>query len=78
MVKGKRKPKETEYETVGEGSSIRRQMLLINAAKGVGKVTEKDGNIVLRLGSESYGYIIYTIIGATMTDLENIKARNHG
>ncbi len=69
MTKTKvRKPKETEYETVGEGSSIRRQMLLINARKGIGKVSEKDGNVILRLGTESYGYIVYTILNATLNE----------
>ena len=69
MSKGKtRKPKETEFETVGEGSSIRRQMLLTNARKGIGKATEKDGNVVLKLGSESYGYIVYTILNATLNE----------
>ena len=65
MVKKKtRKPKETEYITLGHTDRKRREMLLYNASRGVGKVTEKDGNVILRLGSESYGLIIYTILNA--------------
>ena len=72
MGKGKiRKPRETEYVTIRENDFFRRNNLLINAGKGVGKVTEKDGNIVMRCGTESYGYIIYTIIDANLDDIYN-------
>jgi len=69
MVKGKgkaRKPKETEHITIGFSDGIRRQMLLENINRGVGKATEKNGNIVVRFGTESYGYIIYTILGGKL------------
>ena len=59
-----RKPKETEYITLGHTDRKRREMLLYNASRGVGKATEKDGNVILRLGSESYGLVIYTILNA--------------
>lgn len=61
-----RKPKETEYITLGHTDRNRREMLLYNASKGVGKVSEKDGNVIIRLGSESYGLIIFTILNAKM------------
>jgi len=68
MVKGKRKPKETEHVTIRKNDEFRRNNLLTNAAKGVGKASEKDGNVILRCGTESYGYVIYTILNAKLAD----------
>ena len=66
MVKGKRKPKETEYVTVRENDFFRRVNLLTNAAKGVGKATEKNGNVIMQCGTESYGFVVYTILNAKL------------
>jgi hypothetical protein len=66
MVKGKRKPKETEYVTVQINDFFRRNNLLTNAKLGVGKASEKDGNVIMQCGTESYGYIIYTILNAKL------------
>jgi hypothetical protein len=69
MGKGKvRKPKETEYVTVRKNDFFRRNNLLANARMGVGKITEKDGNIVMRCGTESYGYVVYTIVDAKLNE----------
>ncbi|MHA1199468.1 MAG: hypothetical protein ACTSQF_09095 [Candidatus Heimdallarchaeaceae archaeon] len=45
---------------------FRRDNLLTNARLGVGKVIEKDGDVILRLGTESYGFVVYTIKNATL------------
>lgn len=68
MGKHKRKPKETEYKTIGENDFLRRGNLLANANMGVGKASEKDGNVILRCGTESYGFVVYTILNAKLTD----------
>lgn len=65
-AKGKRKPKETEYVTVHKNDLFRRDNLLHNARAGVGKVTEKDGDVILKCGTEAYGYVIYTIVDAKL------------
>lgn len=75
MGKGKvRKPKATEYVTVHKNDPFRRDNLLANARKGVGKATEKDGDVILRLGTESYGYVVYTIKNATLAIDGNNKS----
>ena len=73
MVKGKRKPKETEYVTIRENDLFRRNNLLTNAIKGVGKAIEKDGDVILQLGIESYGYVVYTIKNANLAEHGNNK-----
>ena len=74
MVKGKsRKPKETEYITIGENDLFRRNNLLTNAIKSVGKATEKDGDVILRCGTESYGYVVYIIKNVNLADYGNNK-----
>jgi len=74
MVKGKntRKPKATEYITVRKNNFYRRSRtnLLANARMGVGKATEKDGDVILRLGTESYGFVVYTIKDAKLVHNE--------
>ena len=69
MGKGKvRKPKATEYVTVNKHDPFRRDNLLTNARLGVGKASEKDGDVILRLGTESYGYVVYTIKDAKLAE----------
>lgn len=70
--KVKRKPKETEYVTVRKNDLHRRTNLLLNLSKGVGKAKDDDdGNIILRLGNETYGFIVYTIMNAKLSDYVN-------
>ena len=59
-----RKPKETEYITLGHTDKERRNNLLLNASRGVGKVRQDGDNVVIRLGSESYGLLFYTVLNA--------------
>jgi len=69
MAKGKgkvRKPRETEYITIGFSDGERRRNLLDAVNNGIGKSSEKDGNIIVRFGTESYGYIVYTILGGKL------------
>ena len=66
-----RKPKETEHISIGTSDPIRRQMLLTNANLGVGKVSQVKGNVVMRVGNETYGYIIYTILNAKLDNHEH-------
>jgi hypothetical protein len=53
---------------VHKNDPFRRDNLLANAKAGVGKVTEKDGNVVMRCGTEAYGYVVYTIVDAKLNE----------
>ena len=68
-----RKPKETEYITIGHADSARRENLLNAANIGAGKASEKDGDVILRVGNNTYGYVVYTILNAKLVQDEHIQ-----
>jgi len=65
-----RKPKETEYISIGKADPDRRANLLDAADRGIGKVSEKGGHVIMRVGNETYGYVVYTILNAKLTKHE--------
>ena len=65
-----RKPKETEYISIGQADPVRRTNLLDAANRGIGKVSEKGGHVVMRLGNDTYGYVVYTILNAKLINHE--------
>ena len=66
-----RKPKETEHISIGQADPDRRANLLDAANRGIGKVTQVKGNVILRVGNETYGYIVYTILNAKLDKNEH-------
>lgn len=67
MAKKVRKPKETEYITLGYTDIERRNNLLFNASRGVGKVKQEGDDVVITLGSPAYGLVVFTVLNAKVT-----------